>query len=91
MDYGAGKDEKGAYGILVYVHDDEGTARNNADRLRTLLTKESSFLPNRAWADRVTSSDVSTQGRVLYAKLYSTSPRIAIDSYLNLDNFYLVR
>ena len=76
---------------MVYVHKDEATALENVERLRTLLLKGSSFLYNRTWSERVTSNDISAQGRVLYAKLYSTSPRLTIDAYLQLDNIYLVR
>jgi hypothetical protein len=84
---GVGKDEQGAYLVIVLLSSDEGTAVANVDLLERRIN-ESLMLPyiegDRKWTDsgHIESMEIHSNGRLTVAKLYGPV-------YTNWDDFDL--
>jgi hypothetical protein len=85
---GAGKDEQGAYLLIVLANPDDSTARANMELLEQRIN-ESQMLPylesDRKWTDggHVGNMEINSNGRLTVAKLYGPV-------YTNWDDFDLI-
>jgi hypothetical protein len=67
---GIAKDNEGFYGLVILVHADEQTAAKNADLLKQRINETSSFLAGIKWTSVFSNSSITSQDRILTAKLY---------------------
>jgi hypothetical protein len=74
---GIAKDKKGLYGLIVLVHADEQTAKENVNLLQRRIDETSIFYSKARWSSLFSDVSISSNGRVLTAKLYG--PDIGID------------
>ncbi|MBI2830448.1 MAG: hypothetical protein HYX81_04735 [Chloroflexi bacterium] len=63
------KDEKGLYAVIILVHEDDQTASKNVALLSRRI-QETTLLDGSPWTRRISSSSITSRGRVLTAKLY---------------------
>lgn len=66
---GEGRDAGGQYMALALVHPDADSAADNVTILQQRLREAKSLQTGAYWSDLVSSTEISTQGRVLVAKL----------------------
>ncbi|TAK55831.1 MAG: acyltransferase, partial [Dehalococcoidia bacterium] len=70
---GAGVDAGGQFTELVLLHGDEGAARANAELLRERIDAGASWLAGRRYADLIGGADIRVEGRLVVARLRTTS------------------
>jgi hypothetical protein len=82
---GGGYDEDGGYMALVLVHADTAAAEENVGLLQWRIQETTRLSDGQPWAERIDSVEISTEGRVLLAKLRG---RIALGwrGFLNLES-----
>jgi hypothetical protein len=69
---GAGFDDEGPYLGVVIVHANPATAEANIDLLEGRIASGVSLLRGESWSDLIDDTVVSTDGRLLVAKLYTS-------------------
>lgn len=83
---GIAKDEEGLYGLIILVHADEQTATKNASLLKQRIEETSSFLTSVKWTTMFSNSSITSNGRVLTAKLYGDQiGRLWFEWYIRSD------
>jgi hypothetical protein len=85
---GMAKDEKGPYALIILVHADDPAAAKNVTLLRQRIEKTSS-LNGSPWTSIISSSSVTSHGRVLTAKLYGYIARNWLSWYYQVDPLVL--
>ena len=73
---GQGKDKNGRYMALVLVHRDAESAKENVELLMRRIQEASSVLTPLPWRELVKGVEVSSDGRLLKAKLRGSFPAI---------------
>ncbi len=79
-----GKDARGTFLLLVFVHPDEGSAAAKRTALDELLTTGKSIRTSAPWTKVFTSTAVTVDGRVVMARLRIDATRSAMWSQLVL-------
>lgn len=69
---GGGFDDEGPYLAVVAVHADAAAAEENADRLEDRIGEGTSLLRAEPWSELIDDTEISTDGRLLLAKLYTS-------------------
>jgi hypothetical protein len=77
-------------GLIVLVHDEEDTARENAARLRAIIEEGEALIGGGAWSDLLGVRDVSVDGRLTVAEVEITrNPSVLFDAFYRRDSLYL--
>jgi hypothetical protein len=86
---GSGQDAQGSYSTLILLHVDDKTAQENVTKLKAKIETGRSAQTNRPWKEQVTSSEITSEGRLLIARL-RTTPRSLLVDVLNHRDSLLV-
>ena len=70
---GAGVDGQGQFTALVLLQGDEVAARANAELLRDRIASGTSWLAGRRYAELIDGADISAEGRLVVARLRTSS------------------
>jgi hypothetical protein len=79
---GLGQDAQGPYSVLVLLHADDATAKENVTRLKAKIDAGRSAQTQKPWKEYIQSSEINAEGRLLIARL-RTTPRILLLDVLN--------
>lgn len=69
---GSGFDDNGAFLGVVVVHADGATAQENVGRLEERIDAGTSLLRAERWSELIDDTQITTDGRLLIAKLYTS-------------------
>lgn len=85
---GYAKDDKGFYSLIILVHENSQAAAKNVSLLSQRI-EETNSLYGSPWASMISSSSISSDGRVLTAKLYGNISRNWLNWYYLPDPLVL--
>ena len=68
---GGGRDDAGAFWVVVAIHDTPAAAEESAAAFRSVITEGSSFATNQPWSERVASFEVTVEGEAMVAVVHS--------------------
>jgi hypothetical protein len=68
---GGGRDEAGAFWVVVAIHDTAAAAEESAAAFRSVITEGSSLATNQPWSERVASFEVTVEGEAMVAVVHS--------------------
>ena len=67
---GGGRDDAGAFWVVVAIHDTAAAAEESAAAFRSVIA-EGSVVTNQPWSERVTSFEVTVEGEAMVAVVHS--------------------
>ncbi len=83
---GVGQDAQGPFNVLVVLHPDAKTATENVARLRAKVETGKSLVSGKAWSEQIEKSEISSDGRLLLAKLRTQNRTLLADVLLRRDS-----
>ena len=70
---GGGRDEAGAYWVIVAIHDTAAAAQESADAVRLALTEGTILSSGALWSERVAGFEVTVEGDMLVAVVHAAA------------------
>ncbi|HSQ36470.1 MAG TPA: hypothetical protein VLS92_01105 [Acidimicrobiia bacterium] len=70
---GGGRNEAGAFWVVVAIHDTAAGAQESAASFRSIITDGTSLGSGQPWQERVASFEVSAAGEAMVAVVYSAT------------------
>ena len=86
---GLGRDEKGTYTAIVIYHKDTAHAQANVSLLKQRIENSSSIYYKVPWSEKITDSEIKSEGNILLAKLYPTETNLWATWFYSQDNLLL--
>ena len=87
---GVGRNEEGAYAVLIFLHATEQDAAANASILRTRVDSGTRYR-GRPWSDTITRSEIDVEGTVTRARFWGPEPRFLLQAWSDLDSLFVSR
>jgi hypothetical protein len=84
MAFAAAQDAKGLYALVIIVQADAQTAAQNVILLKQRIAETDSLITGQPWTSMISSSSITSHGRVLTAKLYGDSISRGWDYFYNV-------
>lgn len=86
---GVGKDDRGIYTAIVLYHENHENAESNVSIFKQYIAETDSVYYETPWSEIIIDTEISVDGNVLLAKLYSDSLVLWQAWFYTLDNLLL--
>jgi len=83
---GVGQDAQGPFNVLVLLHPDARTAGENVARLKANVETGKSLFSGKAWSEQIEKSEISSDGRLVVAKLRTQNRTLLADVLSRRDS-----